>query len=256
MTDIAYWDCNVCLGRPQTGTFRPCRNPDELLPELDWVGVDKALVRHELMSAQSPVVGNRILSELIAGHPRLLGSWAILPPQTGEFDPAGSFDAMAEAQVRALWAFPEHHRYMLNRLTFGSFLDEVSERGIPLLIPRQAGGPRPTDTYYLLTHLLGEYPQLTVILTAQGPWGEDRLFRPLLERYSGFHLDLSRYELDGGLAELVARYGAERLLYGSNYPQNAMGGPRLMVARAEMSDEARRAIAGGNLRRLLEGVQL
>ncbi|MBN1399237.1 MAG: amidohydrolase family protein [Anaerolineae bacterium] len=256
MPDIAYWDCNVCLGRPQTGIFRPCRNPGELLPELDWVGVEKALVRHELMSAQSPVVGNRILSELIAGHPRLLGSWAILPPQTGELDPGRFFDAMAQAEVRALWAFPEEHRYMLNRLTFGAFLDEVSERRIPLFIPRKAGGPRPADTYYLLAELLAEYPDLLMVLAAQGAWGEDRLFRPLLERYPGFHLDISRYELEGGLAELVARYGPERLLYGSNYPQNAMGGPRLMVARAEMSDQARGSIAGGNLRRLLEGVQL
>jgi predicted TIM-barrel fold metal-dependent hydrolase len=107
----------------------------------------------------------------------------------------------------------------------------------------------------LLTNLLTEYPTLTVVLMAHGSWGEDRFFRPLLDRYPGLHLDISRYELDGGLVELVGRYGAERLLYGSNFPATTMGGPRLMLVRAAISEADRAAIAGGNLKRLLEGVQ-
>ena len=51
---------------------------------------------------------------------------------------------------------------------------------------------------------------------------------------------------------MVARYGAERLLYGSNYPRTSMGGPRLMVAHGDIDEAARRLIAGDNLRRLLQ----
>jgi predicted TIM-barrel fold metal-dependent hydrolase len=257
MTDtVVYWDCNVCLGRPTAGVYRPCPTAEGLLAEMDWAGIERALVRHALMSDQSPAVGNRALFDAIAGQSRLMGSWAILPPQTGELgDPTDFFCVMAAANVRALWAFPEEHRYLLNRNTFGAFLDEVAERRIPLLLPRHAGGPRPPDTYMLLTNLLTEYPTLTVVLMAHGSWGEDRFFRPLLDRYPGLHLDISRYELDGGLVELVGRYGAERLLYGSNFPATTMGGPRLMLVRAAISEADRAAIAGGNLKRLLEGVQ-
>jgi len=193
-----------------------------------------------------------VLSECIAGQPRLVGTWAILPPQTGEL-PGGAefFRAMAGANVRALWAFPDDHRYILDRRTFGAFLDEVSERRVPLLLPRDAGGPRPADTYNLIDRLLEQYPRLTLALMAQGPWGEDRYFRPLLESAERFYLDISRYELDCGLRDIVARYGAGRLLYGSNYPRTGMGGPRLMLAHGDIDDAARRAIAGDNLRRLL-----
>ncbi|MBM3189390.1 MAG: hypothetical protein FJZ90_11790 [Chloroflexi bacterium] len=258
MTDRTwYFDCNASIGAPSSGVYRPCMTAEELLAEMDWHGVDQALVYHALMREESPVVGNAVLCESIAGKERLVGAWAILPPQTGEL-PAGEafFAAMAAHGVRALWAFPERHRYLLNRVTFGAFLDAVSERRIPLFLPRDSGGPWPSDTWELACRLLSEYPHLTLVMAAHGPWGEDRFFRPLLEQYPRFHLDISRYELDCGLRDLVARYGPERLLYGSNFPHHAMGGPRLMVARAEMDEGARRAIAGGNLRRLLAEVAL
>jgi len=121
----------------------------------------------------------------------------------------------------------------------------VAARRIPLLVPRG-------DGWTTISEVLSDYPELTLVAIGHGPWGEDRFFRPLLERYPRFHLDISRYELLGGLAELVGRYGAERLLYGSGYPQWAMGGPRLMLARAEIHEEDRALVAGGNLLRLLE----
>ena len=225
--------------------------------EMDWVGVDQVLVHHALMREQSPVVGNAALVECIVDQPRLVGTWAILPPQTGELGPAKSFfHAMAEANVRALWAFPEEHRYILDRLTFGNFLDQVSERRIPLFIPRDAGGPRPPGTWNLMYRLLSQYPELTAVTMVHEHLGEDRYFHPLLTHYPNVYIDISRYQLDCGLREFVSRYGPERLLYGSDFPRNTMGGPRMMVARAEINDAARRAIAGDNLRRLLGEMDL
>ncbi len=247
-SDIVYMDCNVSVGAEYAGTYRPCLGVEQLLAEMDWHGVEQALVCHTLERNQSPVVGNAVLAEEIAHQPRLVGAWSILPPQTEELTPTPAFfHEMAAAGVRALWAWPTEHRYVLNRITFGCVLDELSERRIPLLIPCD---------WDLAYHVLADYSELTLVVTAQGPWGNDRYFRPLLERYPRFYVDISRYELDCGLRELVNRYGADRLLYGSAFPQAPMGGPRLMVARAEIDEPSRRAIAGGNLRRLLEEVEL
>jgi len=255
MSDITYFDCNTSLGRPSHGTYRPCPDAHSLLTEMDWVGVGLALVRHALMWEQSPVVGNAAILEATDGEARLLPTWAILPPQTRELG-SDFFGSMRQAGVRALWAFPARHRYLLRRRTFGSFLDEVADRRIPLFVPRDAGGPQPSDTWHLVYDLLDEYPTLTLVMAHQGPWGEDRFFRPLLEQCERFYLDLSRYELDCGLSALVRDYGYRRLLYGSHFPETSMGGPRLQLARAEIGDEARAAIAGGNLRSLLSEVSL
>ncbi|MHB9032726.1 MAG: amidohydrolase family protein [Anaerolineae bacterium] len=250
MADIAYWDCNVSFGNPPADILKPCPTVNELLQELDWHGVSGALVHHALMVSQSPVVGNAALVQKLAGQTRLVGTWAILPPQTGEL-PRGSafFQDMAQNGIKALWAFPEEHRYLLDRVVFGSFLDEVAQRRIPLFVRRSIGWPA-------IYRLLEQYPSLTLVVTAHGPWGEDRLFRPLLEHYANFYLDISRYELDLGIPDLVARYGYKKLLMGSNYPQAPMGGPRLMLAHCNIDEPARVAIAGGNIRRLLRKVEL
>ncbi len=254
---MLYFDCNASFGRPPAGIWAPCLTPEALLREMDWAGVDRALVYHTLMREHSPAVGNQVLAESIAPFERLVGTWAILPPQTGELlEGDAFFKAMRAANIRALWAFPRRHRDLLSHTTFSGFLQELSARRIPLFLPRDAGGPEPADTWRLVYTLLEQYPDLTLVLAAHGPWGEDRFFRPLLERYPRFFLDLSRYELDQGLPELVAQYGPSHLLYGSNFPYTSMGGPRLALARAPIDEESRRAIAGENLMRLLEEVQL
>jgi predicted TIM-barrel fold metal-dependent hydrolase len=245
-----YWDCNVEIGYPQTGMIKPCPTAADLLVEMDWAGIERALVHHALMRDQSPVVGNAVLAAEIAGQPRLVGTWAILPPQTGELPPSPAFfKEMAAANVRALWAFSDDHSYILDRIVFGAFLDELAQRHIPLFIMRSAGWP-------VLYTLLAQYPSLTVVMAAHGPWGEDRYFRPLLEHYTNFYLDISRYELDCGIRDIVNKYGPKRLLMGSNYPNAPMGGSRLMLANGDIDDSAHTAIASGNLSRLLGKVDL
>ena len=74
---ISYFDCNVSIGAPKQGVYRPCTTVEELIAEMDWVGVDRALVHHTLMRDQSPVVGNRVLVETIRKQPpkRCLMQW-------------------------------------------------------------------------------------------------------------------------------------------------------------------------------------
>ncbi len=248
--DIAYWDCNVMVGLPPSGVRVACPDADALLREMDSAGVQEALVYHVVMQYGAPIQGNPLACEVASASPRLHGTWALLPPSTAEL-PTGDafFSALKEHDVRALWAFPGQHRYSPNRVTMGSLLDEVSERRIPVLMPC-------SDGWAPIGELLADYPRLVLVTIGHGPWGEDRYFRPLMDAYEHLHLGISRYELSGGLAELVQRYGPDRLLNGSGYPRWSMGGPRLMLARAEIDDAARRRIAGGNLKRLLEEAEL
>ena len=54
----------------------------------------------------------------------------------------------------------------------------------------------------------------------------------------------------------VQEYGARRILFGSNFPQAYLGAMMLALAHAEISQEDKQAIAGGNLSHLLAEVNL
>ena len=248
---MEFFDCNCAYGVAMKPPLAPAMTPAAILEEMDLCGLQRALVRNVAVSEQTPEVGNPLTSQDLAAHERLTPTWAILPPQTGELGTVEQFlQSMAQAGVRSLWAFPSDHRYLLNTTTFGELFDELVAREIPLFLPRQqaSGG---LDAYATADAVLRDFPELHLIIVGHGSWGEDRLFRPLMARFPNFGVDTSRYELDGGIAEVVQRYGPHRLYFGTNFPHTPMGGPMLTLLHAEISDEDRAWVAGGNLRRLL-----
>ncbi len=251
------FDCNATFGRGSVAPARYAATPDDLLAEMDFCGVDAALVTCAAQRDDSPAVGNELVVQLTHGQPRLHPTWAILPPQTEELAPDvdAFFAAMAASGVRALWAFPGRHRYLLNRTTFGPFFEAMIARRVPLFLPltEASGG---LQGWPLVEDVLASFPDLTLVATDQSVWGQDRYFRPLVERHRGFDFETSNYQLGRGLEAYCRKYGPDRLLFGTGYPVIPMGGPLLNLARADISDRDREAIAGGNLARLLEEVRL
>jgi hypothetical protein len=245
---LEIFDCNCSIGSGPIPAFRYARDVVELRKELDFCGIDRALVHHANIRFSSPQSWNARSSELVKGHDWIEPAWAIMPSQTGEQLETESFiEAMKGSAVRVLWAFPKEHGYILNRSTFGSLFESLSERNIPLFVKDDLAG---------ISNLLAEFPKLIVVAVNQGPGSLERLLRPLLDEYPNFYLETSNYIIDGLIEEFCERYGCERLLFGSGFPNNCSGAALLRLVQAEIDPESKQAIAAENLKRLLEGVQL
>ncbi len=246
-----FFDCNAYFGLPSRRPLAPISNAESLLREMDYCGVEKALVWHIAQHDAAPKPGNELLAEGIRAHPRLVGCWSILPNQAHEFPPPDVFfEQMHQARVATLRAFPISHHFLLNNVTMGSWLEGMATRRIPLLLSVGRGA-----NWDIVYALLAEFPDLVCVICDHGCWGEDRRFRPLVERYPHVYVDTSQYLLDGGIEAFVADYGPERMLYGSGFPDSYFGGMILALKYACISEEAKTAIAGGNLERILAEVK-
>lgn len=244
---MEFFDGNCCYGRMLTPPPRSAQTVAELLAEMDFCGIDEALVLHAASVYDSQVVGNELVIAETRDQPRLHPTWTILPSYTRELGTAEEFVSNMQAHgVKALHAFPELHNYLLNGLTFGDLFELMMPNHIPLFLHRAE--------WQKITELLQEFPELTIVRAGFGSWGWDRYAGPLLENFANFYLDISAFELAGGLETHCKRHWAERLLFGTSYPEYVMGGPRLTLLHADISEEDKIAIAGGNLRRLLEEV--
>jgi hypothetical protein len=257
---MQFLDCNCYFGLPYKPPASPamCPTADDLVAALERAGIEQAIAWHIAQHDGSPQYGNALLAAALPGRKRLLGCWTVLPDQTGEMPVEELLSAMKTNGIVALRAFPVAHRYIFNRETMGRLLDAMTERRIPLIysvrrVPAGSGGQ---VVWAEIHRLMAEFPKLTVIVTDHGSWGCDRYFRPLLEKYERFHIDTAIYFLDGGIEDVVARYGAARLIFGSGLPERYPGGMMLAVRHAEISEKDRALIAGGNLARLLKEVQL
>ncbi len=103
-----FFDCNAYIGLPaRREVFPSAPRAEDILAEMDFCGVDRALVWHITQFDASPLVGNELLASAIQGQPRLLGCWSLLPNQAREFPPFPEFlEKMQQARVVALRAFP------------------------------------------------------------------------------------------------------------------------------------------------------
>lgn len=247
-----FFDCNAFFGLPARRPLAPVATADELLSEMDRAGVVKALVWHIAQHDVAPQVGNQLLADAIAPHPQLIGCWTMLPNQAREFpSPDVLFRQMWEARVAAIRVFPDSHKFLLNGVSMGELLEAMVVQRVPLFVSVKRG-----MTWRDVYALLAEFPELVCVVCDHGCWGEDRLFRPLLERYPNVYIDTAQYLLDGGIEALVAEYGARRILFGSGFPESYFGGMMMALKHVQIPDAAKAAIAYGNLERILEEAQL
>jgi predicted TIM-barrel fold metal-dependent hydrolase len=240
---ITFFDSHCAFGPYRTRVFRSARTAAALVEEMDFSNVGRALVYHTAMRFDHPIVGNARVVEETSSYPRLIPTWAILPGQTGEQPDAETMLAgMSENGVRALWMFPDEHRYALDGLTWGDRLELFEEHRVPLFV--RASLDR-------VARLLADFPRLVVVTGSQGSNPLDRYAWPLIERFPNLVFETSGYLVDGGIEEFCRRYSASRLVFGSGFPDNAAGAAMLCLAHAEIQDADRAAIASENLEGLL-----
>lgn len=246
---MEYFDCNCSYGLAARPPHRFAATPGELLKEMDFCGIDAALVLHTNQRFASPVAWNeRVVKDLRGRRKRLFPAWVILPTACGELPAPGQLlVAMKKAGVRALWAFPQEHRYRLDGASFPELFQRMAELRIPLFAK---------EDLVQLKELLKDCPDLIVVAVNQGPHSLDRYLWPLMDAFPNLHVEISYLLVEGVMEEMCRRYGSERLLFGTAFPDNCSGGALLRLAQADIGDKARQAIAGTNLRRLLKEVSL
>lgn len=253
MENLFFYDAGCRVGRT---IHNSGKSIDELSAHMDYSGVDKALIVHAGVS-DDVVYSNRQVAEMVAKDPdRFTGTWCFLTDQCPEVPgPDKIFDEMREKNIRALTFMPDAHRYVASRLSIGKMMDAAAERKVPVFLDNYAGkSPAAWDQLY---NFLEKFPNNTYIFRAEvGKWGHDRMIRPLLEHYPDFYFGLGGYWVPEGIYELAKLYGAERLLFSSNYPRNNMGCQMLQLKHSRLTDEEIALIAGKNLERLLKGAQL
>ncbi len=227
------------------------KTAEELIAEMDYSGIERALVWHRAQYEQDATVGNQKLIEGIRGYEdRLIPSWTILPDITDrQYAPEIFFEAMKANGVKALRAFPEQDRYFLCEVTMGEQLSLLSELKIPLFLS-------PMNGFEPIYKVMEEFPELTVVLCNIGWWPSARLIWPLLRRYPNFYFETGDFSQLHGFEEVCERFGSERMLYGSNFPTNAQAGSIYTLMTAKISEAERENIAYKNLERLLSEVRL
>lgn len=230
------WDANVRVG-PSGMHGELALDPAALIEEMDRFGIRNALVSHWTAEEYDADAGNRALARDLL--PRFTPAWAALPD-------LASVDAMTARRPLAVRLTPglTQHNFSTAPWCAGPLFDYLEAQSVITLMSR-------ADVEWdRLVELMENFPQLVVLLLDVG-YRSDRHLWPLLERFPRLHFDSATYLAHRQLEALVDRCGPDRLLFGSRLPLYTPAAALGVLASARIPADARLAVAGGNLRRLL-----
>ncbi len=261
---LTYLDCHAAVGHwtlpPPEGSL----DPPGLRRALSEAGIGGALVHHGLGRDYDPQAGNDVLlaeleelsttrsegrAESGTDVPALIPCVTLLPPDTGELPPPEEhLPWLIRRGVRGARLYPRSQNFSLEPWCSGRLLAALERHRLPLSIDLAE-----TD-WEALHRLCAAYPALPVLVTRVN-YRHERYLYPLLRQHPRLYVELSLFQGHRAIEEVVQRFGPRRLLFGTGLPHFTPGGPRLMVARADVGESARRAIAGDNLRHLMAGAR-
>ena len=242
---MRYFDLNTMLGR---GTLfnGDYAESQAILAQMDYLGIDRALVWSAEARDWSPVNGNRRLLEQIEPYrERLLPCFVITPR---DFYERGTLDfyreQCASGRVRSFRICPKGARspvreceFVLSALAEFSPLVHIDTRELTV------------DDYARLSELAGKLPSVHFVL-GQKIWCDLDVVFNLMKRCPNVLLDTSWLHVRGTLEMIVEQFGPERLLFATGHKsQNGAAIGTLM--HAEISDEARETIGHRNAEKLL-----
>ncbi|OGJ93650.1 MAG: hypothetical protein A2350_05455 [Candidatus Raymondbacteria bacterium RifOxyB12_full_50_8] len=243
---MMFFDCNVNIGKKTLGFPGTPETIDDLVKEMDEAGVECALVRHYSGQYNLPGLGNKKLISETAANPCLYNCFSLEPDRCRNPKTAFSYlDEIIGDSASAGIIYPASMNISVAEWCLGPLLAAMEQRHLPLFLPY--------DEIELndLHGALNNHPELVAVLT-HIPYEAERKLISLLTLHGNLHIDISPpYSVFNGIERLCKEIGANRLLFGSFYPEAVMGASVGSLMYADITEEEKTLIGFENMSNLL-----
>lgn len=250
MTALKLIACDALVGLPRKPF--PWLQPDaaDLGRELDRLTIARVVVRHRQCLENAPHWGNTVLAREAATEPRWIPAHCFTPDGAPDaFSPAAEVTAALAAGTRVGWMSPKEHMFSPRPWCAGRLYAELAARRVPLLVDYRQLAVDEID------EVMTAHPMLRLVLLTVPRLGRNRNLYALLARHPELRLCVSfSYSVHEGVEDLVAKFGPDRWVWGSGYPEAEGGASVALLTYSAIAPEARALIAHGNIERLLAEV--
>lgn len=248
---LSFLDANLWIGRPAQPEFNAQFDLASLRQRMARYHITGGVVSHFAAKDYGPVWGNRDLLEQLEGT----GLWAgvVLVPEMFEPEADGYayLARVIERGARLARVFPKSHNFSLRAWCCGAMLKALADCSMPLVVWHTEIG------WEDVRSLCEAFPQLKLIVegTGQKILYHSRIYYPLLEHCPNLYLELHNLVSYLGIEDLVGRFGARRLIFGSYMPVFDPNVALMQVTHARISDKDKALIASANLAELIVAVR-
>lgn len=194
--------------------------------------------------------GNDRAAEFIAKHPDRFIGYAVVSPEMPERMVPELTRAIDELKFRAIKVYPPYTTCEIYKPPWFPIYKFANERKLAILF--HSGVEWQNHTRYL-AKIAPDYPDAIFVAGHSGNVADERADAIAgAQAHPNIYLETcSTFRTPGVIEQLVNEAGADRVLYGSDIP---VMDPRAQIGKiitAEISDEAKCQVLGGNACRLL-----
>ena len=225
---------------------------DDLIKDGNNVGVVHYLIHSVATSPKQVKSINEFISYEVGQHPDLFTGFGTLHPDSDDIQ--GDFDYLIELGLKGVKLHPDFQLFALNEKRAFDLGEVINAGEVPLLI--HCGDFRYNySNPEQLIPFLDKFPEMTVIGAHFAGWSmwEDAT-RQLAGR-ENLYVDLSSslYALSPETAkELIHAYGADKVLWGTDYPMWEAVSEMEYFNKIDLTDEERSMILYENSAKLLK----
>ena len=222
---------------------------DEMLRQMDAVGIDRACVFH--IFHPDGRLGNEITTQFVHRHPDRFIGFAYVSPLMAETDVIAELERALDNGMAAIKIYPPYTPYPLNHAAWDPIFGFADSRELVLISHTDDGDfSKPED----LGRAARRFPRARFVSGHSGNVEPARSHAiGEAKRHPNFYLETcSTYRQPGVIERLVREVGADRVLFGSDQP---LMDPRAQLGKiitADLDDEEKRLVMGGNALRLLQ----
>lgn len=222
-------------------------DPELMLHAMDHAGIDVACLFN--IFHPDGIRANDETAKLVANHPdRFIGFAYVSPLLPGAVEELSR--AVDDLHFAAIKIYSPYTPWALNDPHWDAIYRFADERGLTI-IAHTDGEPKNLPQH--LSQVAPRYPRANFVAAHAGNTPEPRRQAiAAAQAHSNVYLGTcSTFRTPGVIEQLVNEAGADRIVFGTDMglldPRSQLG----KIITAELSDEAKRQILGGNAQRLL-----
>lgn len=214
---MKFFDINSMVGEWGFSNLR-FKTTDELLKEMDRLGIEKSLVFNSNSWLYAPVPGNETIIEQAKTSKRLMPLMVLTPLIDQEFGGKDSLlEFIKENNIAAARLFPIDQNFTLNLWNVEKMFSILDEIQMPVMIEsRQVLGS--IDRYFDQIFEIAQVFKNTPIILLNVGYRTPRTLYEMMERCPNVYVDTSTFIAFRAIEDAVKYFGSKRILFGTRMP--------------------------------------
>lgn len=236
-----------CHAGKFTRYFSGAHPPESLVADFDAAGVSSGIIA--ILNTYDMSAANDLALKACHDHPGRLHAYIYLNPQSLDKAMIEFERRRKDPHFKGVKLHPMNDVYYPFIKDFFPLYEMIEASGLPVL---WHSGTSPYSHPLQIAYVAYRFPKMPCIL---GHFGLSDLTWecfPAAELSSNIYVDTTANPIIPVLNDWIDQFGAERMLWGSDFPFYSVAYESQKIDHLGRSDQDRELIAGGNARRLFQ----